>query len=70
MGNMIPKGRTGGRQSTDLQTGLCAVRLLGLPRRVLGTTLSTDGFALSTRHFGRVLRREGVESASRKVLKW
>lgn len=37
--------------TTHLQTSLCAVRLLRLPRRVLGTTLSTDGLALSARHF-------------------
>jgi hypothetical protein len=36
--------------TTHLQTSLCAVRLLGLPRRVLGATLSTDGLSLSARH--------------------
>lgn len=46
--------------STDLQASLRAVGLLSLPRRVLGTTLSTNGLSLSTGHDGK--KRIEIES--------
>lgn len=45
---------------TDLQASLCAVGLLSLPRRLLGTTLSTDRLSFSTGHVERKTLRTGI----------
>lgn len=48
---------------TDLQASLRAVGLLSLPRRVLGTTLSTNGLSFSSGHDGkRLIEIEKVAS--------
>lgn len=48
--------------STDLQASLRAVGLLSLPRRVLGTALSTNGLSLSTGHDCKKISRSEVAS--------
>lgn len=55
---MSTKGKAQKRKKncTDLQASLCAVGLLSLPRRLLGTALSTNRLSLSTGHLEKVSR--------------